>query len=131
MAVAAPYRQGRDYMRSKVETASKTQLVMMLYDGAIRFLTIGREKMLAGDIEAQNSYICKAQRILGELISTLDHQAGGEIADNLNRLYIYMLQRLVEANVNDQPEAVEEAIELLRELRAGWEQVDAQTAGAN
>ncbi len=124
MAMAATYRQGRDYMRSQVETASQTQLVLMLYDGAIRFLSLGREKMLQKDLEAKNTFLVKGQRIIGELMSALDHSQGGDVAANLHRLYAYMLQKIVEANLQDDPKMVGEVIDLLRELRASWEEVD-------
>ena len=125
IAAASPWaRQGRDYMRSQVETASPTQLVLMLYDGAIRFLSAGREKMLARQLEQKNTYLVKSQRIISELMSTLDHSQGGSVAANLQRLYAYMLQRIVEGNLHDEPEAISEVIDLLRDLRASWEEVD-------
>lgn len=118
-------------MRSQVETASQTQLVLMLYDGAIRFLSLGRETMVRKDtgwVESKNHYLVKSQRIIGELMSTLDHKLppnqGGDVAANLHRLYAYMLPRIVEANLEDKPEPLVEVIDLLRELRAGWEEVD-------
>jgi flagellar secretion chaperone FliS len=127
MAMAAAtsgYRQGRDYVRSQVETASQTQLVLMLYDGAIRFLSVGRERMIARQIEEQNHYLIKAQRIIVELLSSLNHTQGGDVAANLHRVYTYMLQRVVEANLHDQPDAITEVVELLRDLRTSWEEVD-------
>lgn len=128
MAMAASYRQGRDYVRSQVETASQTQLVLMLYDGAIRFLSVGRERMISGKIEEKNRYLVKAQRVISELLSALDREKGGEVASNLHRLYAYMLQRVVEANLHDKPEVIVEVIDLLRELRTSWEEIDRQNS---
>jgi flagellar protein FliS len=109
-----------------VETASQTQLILMLYDGAIRFLSIGRERMLSGKLEEKNRFLLKGQRVISELLAALDHEKGGEVASNLHRLYAYMIQRVVEANLSDDPEPIAESIELLRELRTSWETIDQQ-----
>jgi flagellar secretion chaperone FliS len=127
MAMAASYKQGRDYVRSQVETASQTQLVLMLYDGGIRFLSVGKERMLAGNLEEKNRFLVKGQRIIAELLSALDLEKGGEVAANLHRLYAYMLQQVVEANLYERPEQVSEVIDLLRELRSSWEEIDRQS----
>ena len=133
MATAALNKPGRDYMRSQVETASQTQLILMLYDGAIRFLSLGVEKMQERppNLEAKNSFLVKGQRIIAELISTLDLDHGGDVAANLHRLYSYMLPRIVEANLRDDPTAVAEVIGILRDLRGSWEEVDRQVRYAN
>jgi flagellar secretion chaperone FliS len=124
MAAATSYQHARNYMRSQVETASPTQLVVMLYDGAIRFLSLGKERMEARLIEEQNTYLTKAQLILSELISSLNAQKGGEIASNLKRIYIYMIERLVHANMYDDPAAIDEVIALLLDLRESWGEVE-------
>jgi flagellar biosynthetic protein FliS len=129
-AAGASYRQGRDYIRSQVETASQTQLILMLYDGAIRFLTLGRERMLIHQLEEKNRYLIKGQRVISELLSTLDHTNGGEVAANLQRVYAYMLQRVVHANLADEPEPIAEVIDLLRDLRMSWEVLDRKSRSA-
>ena len=120
MAVAASYQNAARYRQSQVETASPAQLVVMLYDGAIRFLTIAREKMVSGEIELRHANLIKAQNIVAELLSSLNHREGGEIADNLQRVYTYMHGQLVEANVNDKPEPIDDVLALLRDLRESW-----------
>jgi flagellar protein FliS len=129
-AAGASYRQGRDYIRSQVETASQTQLILMLYDGAIRFLTLGRERMLSHQFEEKNRFLVKGQRVISELLSMLDHTNGGEIATNLQRVYGYMLQRVVHANLTDEPEPIAEVIDLLRDLRTSWEVLDRKSRSA-
>ena len=96
----------------------------MLYDGAIRFLTLGRDKMAEKRLEEKNRALLKGQRIITELLSTLDHNVGGEVASNLHRVYAYMLQRVVEANLSDDPAPINEVIDLLRDLRTTWEEIE-------
>jgi len=114
------------YQRAQAETASPIQLVIMLYDGAIRFLSLAREKMDARDLEARHTYLLKAQRVIAELLSSLDREKGGEVAENLGRLYYFMLQELVEANLKDQPQPIDTVIGMLRELRSSWAEVEKQ-----
>src|SRR5690349_1256521 len=76
----------------------------MLYDGSLRFMAAGKHAMQKRDVFAQNDNITKAQRILSELLSTLDLEQGGEVASNLMSIYTYVYDRLVEANIEDKPE---------------------------
>jgi flagellar protein FliS len=124
MAIAASHRFAQEYQRSQIETSSPVRLVVMLYDGAIRFLTIAKEQMASGEIEERHLNLIRAQKIIGELISSLDMENGGEIAVNLRRLYAFMLQHLVEANLYDRQDQVEDVIKLLRDLRESWMAVD-------
>lgn len=118
----------RQYQQVQIETASPTRLVVMLYDGALRFCTLALESMQARQLEAQNNYLIKAQRIIGELMSSLNREAGGEVATNLFHLYTHMLQQLVQANLTDDPALIESVIQVLRELRESWAQVDRMMA---
>ncbi len=124
MTQASSQKLAQQYLRTQVESARPTQLVVMLYDGAIRFLTIAKEKMQAREIEPKHIHILKAQKILSELLGSLDAENGGEVAANLRRLYAYMLNRTMEANVYDRTEPLDEVISMLRELRASWSELD-------
>src|SRR5579871_3825551 len=126
MAVASAYQNAAKYRQTQVDTASPTQLVVMLYDGAIRFLSLARQKMGPGDIEARNTLLLKAQRIITHLISSLDLEKGGDVAVNLQRLYTFMLLQIIEANVYDRAAPIDEVVGLLRELRESWVEVDLQ-----
>ncbi|MFN3691173.1 MAG: flagellar export chaperone FliS, partial [Fimbriimonadales bacterium] len=86
------------YLETAVETASPARLIVMLYDGAIRFINEALAAMRQRDYETKNAQLQRAQKILAELISSLDFDKGGEIAENLFRLYTYMYNQLVEAN---------------------------------
>jgi flagellar protein FliS len=115
------------YQRQQIETAAPTRLIVMLYDGAIRFCTLGQEAMRRRDLEAQNTNLIKAQRILGELLSSLNHEAGGEIASNLSRIYTYLLAEMVKANLYDRVDVIDHILSVLREMRATWEEIDSLT----
>lgn len=127
----AAARTRNQYLQAQVETASPTRLIILLYEGAVRFCYLGIEAMDAGDLEEQNKHLVRAQKIVGELMSSLNKENGGEVAENLMRIYMYMLDRLVDANFEDNPKGVHEVIGLLSELKASWEEVDRMTTIAN
>ena len=111
------------YLETAVETASPARLIVMLYDGAIRFINEAAHAMQQRDYETQNAKLQRAQKILAELISSLDFDKGGEIAENLFRLYTYMYNQLVEANINDSRDRLEHVVHLLSELREAWDTI--------
>ena len=123
MALPNPYAQ---YRQNSVETSSPTRLVVMLYDGAIRFLGQALPAMHARKYDEQSRYIGKAQAIIAHLRDTLDHKAGGAVAGHLGGLYAGLLDTLTDANIHDKPERVEQVIVALRELREAWVEVDRQ-----
>jgi flagellar protein FliS len=111
------------YLETAVETASPARLIVMLYDGAIRFINEAAYAMQQRDYETQNAKLQRAQKILAELIGSLDFDKGGEIAENLFRLYTYMYNQLVEANINDDRDRLEHVVHLLSELREAWDTI--------
>ena len=118
----------RAYQAQSVLTASPGQLVLMLYDGALRFLGLAREALESKEetsrrIEIINTNLVKAQNILAELQATLNHEAGGDHAANLDRLYDYYLRRLMEANLKKSAQPVIEVEALVRQLRDGWSEM--------
>lgn len=115
----------RAYQAQSVLTASPGQLVLMLYDGALRFLGNARDALEAPEetprrIETINTNLIKTQNIIAELQGSLNLQAGGDHAANLNRLYDYYLRRLLEANLKKSVAPVIEVEGLVRQLRDGW-----------
>ena len=118
-----PYAQ---YRQTSVETATPTRLVVMLYDGALRFLNQAMPALRARDLEAQSRYISKAQAIIAQLRANLDFQAGGEVAYTLQRFYITAYDSLTQANINDDARKLQTVIDGLRELREAWVEVDKQ-----
>ncbi len=117
MPQAHPYSA---YTRTSVNTADQRQLILMLYDGAIRNARKGIAKIEARDFEAAHNYLIRARQIVSELLATLRPEKAGEIGQNLKRLYVYLFQRLAEANLMKDVSLVEEAIQILSTLREAW-----------
>lgn len=114
------------YLETSVETAHPIQLIVMLYDGAVRFLQQGIEAIEARRIDDQNRCLVKTQNILAELMSSLNFEAGGEIAANLLKLYTYMYESLVQANLEDDADSAKKVLTMLDDLRDGWRQIAEQ-----
>lgn len=124
-----PYqKQQKEYLKTKIQTASKEQLVLMLMDGVIRFSEHGRKSIQEKDYENKQKNLIRAQDIIIELVNGLDHEKGGEIATNLARLYTYAIKRLVDANMKDDLEGIDEVQHIFRNLREAWA-VAMDTAG--
>ena len=121
MSLSNPYAQ---YRQNNVETATPTRMIVMLYDGAIRFLSQALPAMRVQRYDQQTVLIGKAQAIIAHLRDTLDFEAGGAVARHLNSLYTDLFDALTDANIHDKPERVERVIEALRELREAWVEVD-------
>lgn len=121
-----PYATAQQaYRDSAILTAPPERLVVMLYDGANRFLIQGATAMRAGDLSVTNDRLRRAEAIVTELRSTLDMSAG-EVATNLESIYSFCQRLLLEARLKRDPEKIEEVARLLRELRDAWDQVAGQ-----
>lgn len=109
-----------------VASASPHKLIVMLFDGAIAAIASAVQHMQTGSVAEKGKAISKAISIIEEgLRASLDKNAGGEIAQNLDALYEYMSKRLLLANLKNQPELLEEVRGLLRDLKAAWEAIGA------
>lgn len=111
------------YKDAAVTTQSKGRLIVLLYDGAIKFMKLAVKEMEAGNHQAKSQYISKAQDIINELNAVLDMDAGGEIAVNLRKLYCFMNSRLSQANAKRDPQMVYEIITLMEEISQGWKAI--------
>ena len=110
----------RKYLTTQVQTASREKLVVMLFDGAIRFAQEAARHMQKNETEGASQRIIRVQDILLELIVSLDRKVGGEIATNLASIYGYLYMRLVEANAQQDTERLQEVLDHLRKLRDTW-----------
>jgi flagellar protein FliS len=108
------------YRKTQIETATSGQLVVLLYQGAVRFLSLALTALEEGNIEMAHKSLVKAQDIVLELRATLNPEAG-DIAQKLDALYDYMLRRLVEANFRKEGGPVREVLAYLQELLPAWE----------
>jgi flagellar secretion chaperone FliS len=104
-------------------TQSKSRLVVMLYEGAVKFLRLAIRKLEEKDYAGKGYYVNKAQDIINELNAVLNMEAGGEMAVNLRALYMFMIRHLSEANIKKNPAMIQEVIELLEELTQGWRSI--------
>ena len=102
--------------------ASPERLLLMAYDGAIRFARVGLEKMREGVLDEKSFGFGRAQSIIAELLAGLDPKHDPELVSNLARLYECMFNRLSIANLNDDEAAAVEVIGMLVELRESWAQ---------
>ena len=109
------------YGARKVETASPAELVLMLYEGAIKFCNIAIGAIEKKDYEKANTNIQKARRIIVELQTTLDHKY--KVAEDFDVIYDYLFHTLVQANIKKDPEILEEALKQLRDLRDAWKEI--------
>ena len=115
----SPYK---NYIRQEVEGATKGKLILLLYDGAIKFMRISMKAIDEKDIPTAHKNIMKAQNIIYELMSSLNMDAG-DISKNLMRLYDFMIWQLIEANKEKNKDKVESVVQLMSNLREAWREV--------
>ena len=108
------------YLQTQVMTASRERLLLMLYDGALRFCEQARQALEAKDIERSHELLIQVQRIVIELWGAVSPQADPELSRNLGSLYGFLYLRLVHANVQKDPVALQEAVRILTTLREAW-----------
>ena len=122
------------YKSVAVTTSTPGQLVLMLFDGALRFLSAALHGFeLEGvnqRLEQINNNAIKTQKILRELQCSLDLQLGGEFARRMDALYDYMIDQLIRANLTKDPEPIRLVESLLREIRDAWAQMLEQSTAA-
>ena len=110
------------YLANTVNSATPEQLMLMLYDGAIRFLNLAMQAIENKQIDKRAYNINKASAIISEFAATLDHSQSADLAENLDALYSYMLNRLLDANLKNDTEPLEEVKTMLSDLRTTWAQ---------
>lgn len=108
------------YKQNTIYTATPEELTLMLYDGCIKFMNIARYSIENKNIQKSHEALMRAQDIIVELRTTLD--TSYEISSNLISLYDFMRERLMDANINKDTKPIEEALELMTELRDTWKE---------
>ncbi|WP_018293474.1 flagellar export chaperone FliS [Mariprofundus ferrooxydans] len=114
------------YQGNQVEGAGPLGLVLLTYEALFKSLGRTRVAILAADMSAEATHTSRAVEALIELNSSLNMEAGGDIAQSLASLYIYMMNRLSDGLCSASTEHVDEVIRLVQELREGWMQLSAQ-----
>lgn len=122
--ITNPYQK---YQQTSVQTASPSQLVLMLYDGAIRFVRVGIEGINQRNYEKANNNLIKAQAIVNELVAGLNYDY--PIATELVIIYEYILRQLIQSNIKKDATIAQEVLEHLTELREAWGEAAKRTTG--
>lgn len=110
-----------EYTTNKILTASPAEVTLMLYEGAIKFVNIAIVAIEHGEIEKAHINIKKTQRIIEEFRNTLDHKY--PVAEDFDRIYVYLLERLLQANIRKDTAILEEVNTHLRSVRDTWKEV--------
>jgi len=113
----------KQYKQVQVKTANNKKLLLMLYQGCIKFLRIAKKSIKEEDMENANEYLKKSQAIIDELRYTLDMDKGGEISSNLYKLYNFMYSELISANIKKEIEPIENVENLMMDLLETWKEV--------
>ena len=113
----------KQYKQVQVKTANKGKLVVMLYQGCIKFLRLAKKNIEKNNIESSHNYIIRSQDIILELMNTLDMEKGSDIANNLYQLYDFMNRKLIEANVDKDIDKIEIVEDMMLELLDSWKQI--------
>lgn len=114
-------QQHQTYQNNSVNTASPGELTLMLYNGCLKFIKFSKQAIEEKNYEAKNTNIQKAQRIIQELMVTIDQEA--PIAKEMLPIYDFINRRLMDANIKNDLPALEEATELVTEFRDTWKEV--------
>jgi flagellar protein FliS len=120
---AAMARGAQVYHQTQVQSQSPLELVVMLYDGGLRFLRQTKDAIARRDLVAKRDAMSRAGAIVAELQNSLNMEAGGEVAGRLDALYDYITGRLTEANIHNTTEPIDDAIRVMSTLRDGWAQI--------
>lgn len=111
------------YQRAAVLTASQEQLIVLLYDGANRFLTQAAAAMAESQIENAHVRLRRAEMIIAHLLASLDYERGGDLAARLASIYMFSQRHLNQARIHKDPERINEVRGLLATLRDAWAQI--------
>ncbi|QOL27077.1 flagellar export chaperone FliS [Thalassotalea sp. LPB0316] len=120
-------RYKNDALKTQLASADPYQVIQMLMAGAIDNLNLAKASIERNEKENKSHFLSKAGAIITSLAHCLDHEAGGEVSQNLEALYVYMSERLIEANVENNGEMVEEVMSLLKEIKSGWDAIPVET----
>jgi flagellar secretion chaperone FliS len=114
------YAPAQQYRQMQVTTSSPEKVLLMLYDGAINFSKMAQDRINRKDIAGKGLYISKALAIVTELMNTLNHDICSNITRELERLYMYIIREFTRANINNDANALDNAIKILANLRQTW-----------
>ena len=114
------------YYKANVQTSDQLNLIILLYDGLLRFLKKAAVKIEGQELEEAHNYLVRSKNIVQELLSTLKIEEGGEVAQNLRELYLYCFRKIVEANLRKDVQLIQDVIKVIDNLKQGWLQIKAE-----
>ena len=118
-----PSRYHDQYRKNQISTSNQGRLILMMYEGAIKFTNLAEESMSKGDLANQGKYIQKAHDIVNELSLALDFKKGGDVAPRLESLYQFALSQLTIANIKSDKKALQAVLNILNPLLEAWNQL--------
>jgi flagellar secretion chaperone FliS len=119
------------YRSAEIETISQKDLIVRLYQGAEKFLEAGRQAMELNQLETAMTQCRRAKDILIELMSTLNFEAGGDLARQLKDLYAFLIVQITEASMRKKPEQIAAIQPIIATLREGWQQIPDEFANVS
>ncbi|HET9932686.1 MAG TPA: flagellar export chaperone FliS [Polyangiaceae bacterium] len=117
------------YRSNQVQTASPARVIVQFYDGALKFVRLAVQGIEARDYAAKGMHLSRAHAIVSELRANLDPTRAPELCAELDRLYVYVLDCITEANIKTDATALAPAVKVLEQLRAAWAQVADEGTG--
>jgi len=125
-----PSKYHNQYRKNQISTSSQGRLILMMYEGAIRFTSLAMESMAKGDTANQGKYIQKAHDIVNELSLALDFKKGGDVAPRLESLYQFVLSQLTLANIKSDKKPLQVILNILNPLLEAWTQLHEASSNA-
>ena len=118
------------YRAIDMQSRTPLEMIVMLYDGALRFMSEARRAIERKDIPARRHAVSRALAIVSELQNTLDLESGGELAQSLDGLYVFVIERLTQASVSQEVRSIDEAVRVIATLRDGWAGITSKPVAA-
>lgn len=121
------FNQIRAYRKTMVTTAEPVELVRLLVDSALRYTTQAQDSLKTGQIRQKCEDLARAGQIVTELMNCLDFRRGGEIALTLESLYVFILQKITDANLTNDPAQLDGVIKVLADLSSAWSSISSDS----
>lgn len=112
--------QYNQYQNVQITTSTPEKILIMLYDGAIKFTRMAIDRLSKGDIAGKGMYISKAHAIISELMFSLNHEVGGDITKQLERLYTFLGDEFIAANIKNDVKHLDNALKIMSNMRDTW-----------
>lgn len=113
----------REAVKTQIAGADRFEVIQMLMAGAIEKMVLAKVSIEKKNLEAKSEHLSKSSAIIESLRSCLDFEVGGEVTENLYALYSYMLDRLLDASIKNDPSIIDEVSNLLKEIKSAWDAI--------